>query len=498
MLIANNISKSFAGVHALSGVHLSLQPGMVHAIIGENGAGKSTLMKILSGVIHNYEGQIILNGKPVQFNSTRDAEAAGIAMIHQELNLVPQLSIAENIFLGREITDSFGMLAERAMHEISVGLLERVGLRIDPVTKVEALKVGQQQLVEIAKALHTKASIIIMDEPTSALSDTEIATLFSCIHELTATGASIVYISHKLQELYTIANTYVVLRDGVTVANGKMMDIVEADLIAQMSGRNTTIEKISTPKKFDSVFLEVDDLYLKHATLPNKNLLSSISFKVHQGEIVGIYGLMGAGRTELLECLFGLHPKRSSGNIVVAGKKLNITSPSAAIAAGMALVPEDRKTEGLLLEHSVRSNMSLTVLHTLEKLGLYIDTTAEKELSQKFIYELSIKTASDNTIAKNLSGGNQQKIVIAKWLATHPTILLLDEPTRGIDVNAKAEIYALIKSLAVQGLSVVLVSSEIPEIMAISDRVLVMANGKLTANMPINEANETILLKKAL
>ncbi len=498
MLIANNISKSFAGVHALSGVHLSLQPGMVHAIIGENGAGKSTLMKILSGVIHNYEGQIILNGKPVQFNSTRDAEAAGIAMIHQELNLVPQLSIAENIFLGREITDSFGMLAERAMHEISVGLLERVGLRIDPVTKVEALKVGQQQLVEIAKALHTKASIIIMDEPTSALSDTEIATLFSCIHELTATGASIVYISHKLQELYNIANTYVVLRDGVTVANGNMMDIVEADLIAQMSGRNTTIEKIITPKKFDSVFLEVDDLYLKHATLPNKNLLSSISFQVHQGEIVGIYGLMGAGRTELLECLFGLHPKRSSGNIVVAGKKLNITSPSAAIAAGMALVPEDRKTEGLLLEHSVRSNMSLTVLHTLEKLGLYIDTKAENELSQKFIYELAIKTASDTTLAKNLSGGNQQKIVIAKWLATNPTILLLDEPTRGIDVNAKAEIYELIKSLAVQGLSVVLVSSEIPEIMSVSDRVLVMANGKLTANMPINEANETILLKKAL
>lgn len=498
MLIANNISKSFAGVHALSGVHLSLQPGMVQAIIGENGAGKSTLMKILSGVIHNYEGQIILNDKPVQFNSTRDAEAAGIAMIHQELNLVPQLSIAENIFLGREITDSFGMLAERAMHEISVGLLERVGLRIDPVTKVEALKVGQQQLVEIAKALHTKASIIIMDEPTSALSDTEIATLFSCIHELTATGASIVYISHKLQELYNIANTYVVLRDGVTVANGNMMDIVEADLIAQMSGRNTTIEKIITPKKFDSVFLEVDDLYLKHATLPNKNLLSSISFQVHQGEIVGIYGLMGAGRTELLECLFGLHPKRSSGNIVVAGKKLNITSPSAAIAAGMALVPEDRKTEGLLLEHSVRSNMSLTVLHTLEKLGLYIDTKAENELSQKFIYELSIKTASDTTLAKNLSGGNQQKIVIAKWLATNPTILLLDEPTRGIDVNAKAEIYELIKSLAVQGLSVVLVSSEIPEIMSVSDRVLVMANGKLTANMPINEANETILLKKAL
>jgi ribose transport system ATP-binding protein len=419
-------------------------------------------------------------------------------MIHQELNLVPQLSIAENIFLGREITDSFGMLAERAMHEISVGLLERVGLRIDPVTKVEALKVGQQQLVEIAKALHTKASIIIMDEPTSALSDTEIATLFSCIHELTATGASIVYISHKLQELYNIANTYVVLRDGVTVANGNMMDIVEADLIAQMSGRNTTIEKIITPKKFDSVFLEVDDLYLKHATLPNKNLLSSISFQVHQGEIVGIYGLMGAGRTELLECLFGLHPKRSSGNIVVAGKKLNITSPSAAIAAGMALVPEDRKTEGLLLEHSVRSNMSLTVLHTLEKLGLYIDTKAENELSQKFIYELSIKTASDTTLAKNLSGGNQQKIVIAKWLATNPTILLLDEPTRGIDVNAKAEIYELIKSLAVQGLSVVLVSSEIPEIMSVSDRVLVMANGKLTANMPINEANETILLKKAL
>ena len=498
MLIANNISKSFAGVQALSSVHLSLQPGKVHAIIGENGAGKSTLMKILSGVIHNYEGQIVLNEKPVQFNSTRDAEAAGIAMIHQELNLVPQLSIAENIFLGREITDSFGMLAEKTMHVRSVELLAMVGLGVDPATKVEALKVGQQQLVEIAKALHTKASIIIMDEPTSALSDTEIATLFTCIHELIAAGATIVYISHKLQELYTIANTYVVLRDGVTVARGDMKDITEADLIAQMSGRNTKNEKINTTKKFDTVLLEVDDLYLKHATLPNKNLLSSISFKVYQGEILGIYGLMGAGRTELMECLFGLHPKRSSGSIVVAGKKLNITSPTAAIAAGMALVPEDRKTEGLLLDNTVRSNMSLTVLDTLEKLGLYIDTKSEKELSKKFISELSIKTASDTTLAKNLSGGNQQKIVLAKWLATHPTLLLLDEPTRGIDVNAKAEIYALIKSLAVKGLSVVLVSSEIPEIMAVSDRVLVMANGKLTANMPISEANESLLLMKAL
>ena len=498
MLIANNISKSFAGVQALSSVHLSLQPGMVHAIIGENGAGKSTLMKILSGVIHNYEGQIVLNEKPVQFNSTRDAEAAGIAMIHQELNLVPQLSIAENIFLGREITDSFGMLADKTMHERSVELLARVGLGVDPATKVETLKVGQQQLVEIAKALHTKASIIIMDEPTSALSDTEIATLFTCIHELTAAGATIVYISHKLQELYTIANTYVVLRDGVTVARGDMKDIAEADLIAQMSGRNTKNEKINTTKKFDTVLLEVNDLHLKHATLPNKNLLSSISFKVYQGEILGIYGLMGAGRTELMECLFGLHPKRSSGSIVVAGKKLNITSPTAAIAAGMALVPEDRKTEGLLLDHTLRSNMSLTVLNTLEKLGLYIDTKSEKELSKKFISELSIKTASDTTLAKNLSGGNQQKIVLAKWLATHPTLLLLDEPTRGIDVNAKAEIYALIKSLAVKGLSVVLVSSEIPEIMAVSDRVLVMSNGKLTANMPISEANESLLLKKAL
>ena len=498
MLIANNISKSFAGVHALSGVHLSLQPGMVHAIIGENGAGKSTLMKILSGVIHNYEGQIILNDKPVQFNSTRDAESAGIAMIHQELNLVPQLSVVENIFLGREITDSFGMLAERVMYEASLDLLKRVGLSVDPGTKIEALKVGQQQLVEIAKALHTKASIIIMDEPTSALSDNEVSTLFTCIHELTAAGATIVYISHKLQELYTIANTYVVLRDGVTVANGAMKDISETDLIAKMSGRNTKIEKIHTPKNFDTVLLEVNDLYLKHATLLDKNALSSISFQVHQGEIVGIYGLMGAGRTELLECLFGLHPKRSSGNILLDGKKLNITSPAGAIAAGMALVPEDRKTEGLLLEHTVRSNMSLTVLQTLEKFGLYINTNAEQVLSKKFISELSIKTASDTTLAKNLSGGNQQKIVLAKWLATNPKILLLDEPTRGIDVNAKAEIYALIKSLAVKGLSVVLVSSEIPEIMAVSDRVLVMANGKLTANMPISEANESLLLKKAL
>jgi ribose transport system ATP-binding protein len=277
-----------------------------------------------------------------------------------------------------------------------------------------------------------------------------------------------------------------------------MKDISETDLIAKMSGRNTKIEKIYTPKNFDTVLLEVNDLHLKHATLLDKNALSSISFQVHQGEIVGIYGLMGAGRTELLECLFGLHPKRSSGNILLDGKKLNIKSPTTAIAAGMALVPEDRKTEGLLLEHTVRSNMSLTVLDTLEKFGIYIDTKPEKELSKKFISELSIKTASDTTLAKNLSGGNQQKIVLAKWLATNPKILLLDEPTRGIDVNAKAEIYALIKSLAVQGLSVVLVSSEIPEIMAVSDRVLVMANGKLTANMPISEANESLLLKKAL
>lgn len=489
MLVAQHITKKFSGVTALSNVTIELHPGKVNAIIGENGAGKSTLMKILSGVYTEYEGRIEYNNELLQFTGTRDAEQKGIAIIHQELNLVPHLSISENIFLGRELTNAWGILDKKAMRRHTQNLLKRVNLVVDPGQSIASLKVGQQQLVEIARALYTNASVIIMDEPTSAISDKEVAHLFDIIRELRNEGKIIVYISHKLKELFTIADRYIVMRDGCTVDDGDMSSITQEMLIERMTGRQGFGKQQHAPLHQKEELLRVQDLSLK-------NTLFDISFSLHKGEILGLYGLMGAGRTELMETLFGLHG--CSGEIFISGKKTFINSPRKAMQAGVALVPEDRKQHGLILNAPVKTNISITILQQLERWGVVLHKQKESALCKDYIKKLAIKTSSENNPACTLSGGNQQKIVLAKWLATQPNILLLDEPTRGVDINAKFEIYSLINELAAAGMGILLVSSELPEILAISHRVLVMAEGRLTADLPIETATESIIVKHAI
>jgi ribose transport system ATP-binding protein len=498
VLVAKNITKKFPGVTALDNIYMELHPGKVNAIIGENGAGKSTLMKIFSGVHTEYEGDIILNDKPVNFSSTKDAEASGIAIIHQELNLVPYLSITENIFLGSELTTAWGILDKKKMREKTKQLLKRLNFDIDPDSKISTLKVGQQQLIEIAKALHVDAAIIIMDEPTSAISDKEVENLFSIIAELKSQGKTIAYISHKLNELFQIADRFIVMRDGITMNSGDIKNTNHDELIQMMTGRKILIQRNESASEKSKELLELKNICLKSAANRSDNILHNISFNLHNGEIIGIYGLMGAGRTELMETIFGLHSKLSSGEIKINDKQVKFQSASDAINEGIVLVPEDRKLQGLSISQSVRPNMSITILNQLERWGIMLNRKKEMELSQKYIQQLAIKTSSTETIVKNLSGGNQQKIVLAKWLAKKPKVLLLDEPTRGIDINAKSEIYKLIKQLAGEGMGIIVVSSELPEILAVSDRVLVMCEGELTADIPANEATEASILKYAI
>ena len=495
MLAAKNISKQFSGIKALTDISLELPPGTVTAIIGENGAGKSTLMKILSGVYTDYQGEIFLNDRRVHFSNTKQAADAGIAIIHQELNLIPHLTIMENIFLGRELTNSLGLLAKKKMREQTRTLLTAINLPISPDTKIATLKVGQQQLVEIARALYSDASVIIMDEPTSAISDKEANHLFTIVHQLKKKGKSIAYISHKLKELFALADRYVVLRDGIIVDAGNMKLSTEAGLIHKMTGRNINLSR-NTSKENSPELMRVKNVSLRRSSFGNY-LLKDVSFSLKKGEIIGIYGLMGAGRSELMETLFGLHPK-ASGEILIEGNPHPVKSTSDAINAGIALVPEDRKLQGLVLHQNIRKNISITVLNKILDWGLSLNRKKERQLSRDYINRLSIKTSTMENAARNLSGGNQQKIVLAKWLATHPKILLLDEPTRGIDINAKFEIYSLMKSLADQNMGIIIVSSELPEILAVSNRVLVICEGELTASIPIEQANEAIILKHAI
>lgn len=494
MLTAKNITKRFSGVTALDGVNLSLSAGKVTSIIGENGAGKSTLMKILSGVYTSFEGELQMNGETVQFKNTKEAQAAGIAIIHQELNLLPYLTATENIFLGKELKNSFGLLNKKEMVKQAKDLLERVQLDIDPNTKVENLKVGQQQLLEIAKALLLDTKVLIMDEPTSAITENETKILFGIISRLKNEGKAIAYISHKMDEIFEISDDYVVLRDGQFIGAGPIKEISEERLIEMMAGREVALHRHNKeiPGNTEINLLEIENLQI-----PDFNTSEVISFDLKKGEILGIFGLMGAGRTELLETLFGLHPKQFSGILKIDGEEKKFKSPAQAIKAGLAMVTEDRKREGIIPDLSVRKNTSLAVLERLSNWGV-LQNRREKELAEKYIEELKIKTDSDQQLIKTLSGGNQQKVILAKWLATRPKILILDEPTRGIDVNAKSEIHKLMNELASKGLGIIMVSSELPEILAVSHRVLVLSEGRLTGNFSINEANEQNILKAAI
>jgi ribose transport system ATP-binding protein len=497
MLTAQNICKRFSGVTALDDVNLHIEAGKVTAIIGENGAGKSTLMKILSGVYEDYEGQVTFKGNKVRFKNTREAQNAGIAIIHQELNLVPYLSITENLFLGRELRNTWGMLDKKSMRLVVEELLKKLKLHVGADTLIVDLKVGQQQVVEIAKALLYDAELIIMDEPTSAISESEVEVLFNNIAALKKQGKAIVYISHKLNELFKIADNYTVLRDGKTIESGPMQGITHDVLIHKMVGREIDIIRNSNTFKEKKILLKVDGLCLRKAGKAERNILNNICFELHAGEILGIFGLMGAGRTELTEALLGVHPQLTSATITLDNESVNFRSAAEAIRAGVALVPEDRKKDGLVLGLDVKTNISLSSLDNISGSGI-ISNKAEADLTQKYINALKIKTPSDKQMVKNLSGGNQQKIVLAKCLATKPRVLMLDEPTRGIDINSKNEIYKLIAELAASGLGIIMVSSELPEILAISDRILVMAEGELTAEFEAEDATEDNILKAAI
>ena len=497
VLEARGICKSFPGVKALDGVRLTVRRGRLHALLGENGAGKSTLINILAGVFPPDAGEVLLDGQPVAFRNPRQAREAGIAIIFQELNLVPHLSVAQNMFLGREPLTRVGLVDDARMNREAGTWLHRLKLEVDPRTPVGRLRVGQQQVVEIAKALSLNARVIIMDEPTSAITEQEVAVLFQLIHQLKQGGVAIIYITHKLDELSAIADDLTVLRDGRFIDSRPVQEISYDETVRLMVGRNLSDLYSRSKAEPREELLRVEGLSLAHPARASEFTVRDVSFQLYRGEVLGCFGLMGAGRTELLETLFGLHPDRASGRVYLAGQPVWFDSPRRAIDAGLVLAPEDRKREGLVLSLSVAANTSLACLDQTERFG-FLDASRESDLVHRYVNRLRIKTPSIHQITRLLSGGNQQKVVLAKWLATRPKVLLLDEPTRGIDIAAKREIYELMDELVASGLGVVLVSSELPEILAVADRILVMCDGRKTAEFDRPDATEEKIMKAAL
>jgi len=488
LLEASGLTKSFPGVRALKGVRLTLSRGEVLAVIGENGAGKSTLMKILAGVQHPDSGEIRLDQQRVEILSVLQALHHGIALIHQELNLADNLDVAANIFLGREHL-RHGLIDTRRLRQEARTHLAAVGLDVDPATRVSTLSLGQQQLVEIAKALSVNARVLIMDEPTSSLSSSEAANLFRVIRDLRSRGVSIIYISHRLGEVKELADRVTVLRDGENAGDLAKSEIHHAAMVRLMVGRDLSQFYAHTPHPPGPVVLEVDQL--RTAAHPRHPL----SFQVRAGEIVGVAGLIGAGRTELLAALFGVTPA-VGGTLRVAGQEISPQSPQDAIAAGLALVPEDRKRQGVILAMAVRDNLSLASLRRDQKRG-FLNRSRERHLAQEMIRDLRIKTPSEQQPVQFLSGGNQQKVVLGKWLALRPRVLLLDEPTRGIDVGAKHEIYRLMEDLSRAGVAILFVSSELEEILGLSDRALVLHEGRITGELPRSALSEESVLHLA-
>ncbi|MCS7167077.1 MAG: sugar ABC transporter ATP-binding protein [Gemmatales bacterium] len=492
LLEAVGISKSFPGVQALSQVSLRLYPGEILAVVGENGAGKSTLMKILAGILQPDQGQIFLEGKPVQFRNVHDAQRHGIALIHQELNLVPNLDIASNIFLGREPCGWPPLCwLCREIYTLAANYAQQLGIRAPLTTLVKDLPLGQQQLVEIAKALASASRILIMDEPTSSLTQRESERLFAIIRQLSDQGVSIIYISHRLREVELIANRVLVLRDGRQVGELQRGQITHEDMVRLMVGRELRqfYHRHFAPSARDKILVTVRDLRL-HAQQRNP-----ISFDIYHGEIVGLAGLMGSGRTRLVQTLFGLSPK-FSGKVYLHGQEVEISSPADAIQAGIYLIPEDRKQFGLILNDTVCHNISLPSLRELSRYTL-VRSRQERTLASQLVQQLSIRTPGLQQMVGLLSGGNQQKTVLAKWLARQPRWLLLDEPTRGIDIYAKSEIYALVDSLAQQGVAILMVSSELEEILGLCDRVLVMHQGELVGELDRSHLSEEAIMQLA-
>lgn len=495
ILSMEHINKSFPGVHALSDVSFSLRRGEVHGLLGENGAGKSTLMKILSGAYHPDDGTVRLDGQSVNISNPIEAQHLGITTIYQEFTLVPSLTIAENVFMGREPGRAGTVNWSRLYHETQL-LITRLGIDLTPMRLVRDLSVAEQQMVEIARALSMDSSIIIMDEPTSALSEYEVQQMIRIVRELKDQGISIIFITHHLEEAFEICDRVTVLRDGQNVDTKAISDITLDDVIRMMVGRSMSELFRRTPKQIlDRVVLSVQHLNrLGNSRDPNATVLNDISFDVHEGEILGIAGLVGAGRTELARAIFGAD-SFDSGSVEIEGQFVQIQSPQDAIKQGIGLVPEDRKQQALFLALAVRTNLSMTILNKLTTFGGYIKVNDERNLVQRYRDALSIRMATPEQRIRNLSGGNQQKVVIARWLALQPKILIVDEPTRGIDVAAKSEVHQLLDELASSGISIVMISSELSEVLSMSDRIITLRQGRITGEFMRADANEEILMQ---
>ena len=490
ILQVNGLSKSFSGVKALDNVHFDLQKSEVHAIMGENGAGKSTFMKILMGLLAPDAGELVFEGQTLKNNNVHQILKKGIAMIHQEILAVPELTVAQNIFLGRETTKWLpSWLNNKAINEQAEAILAEIGIDINPKTKMKHLGVAQMQMVEIAKAISTNAKVIIMDEPTSAISDKEVAVLFKIIKDLTAKGVAILYISHKMDEIYQIADRITVLRDGKYITTKNTADLAPKDLIAKMVGREIAALYPDSIAASGKVLLSVK-------ALTKKGKFADINFEVRAGEVLGMAGLMGAGRTEIARAIYGLDPC-DSGEIWVKDQKIAVKSPRDAIKNGIGYVSEDRKGWGFVPQMSVQHNVSLTYLPHFAK-NYWIQNRPEVAAAKKTVEELKIKTASIDQKVTYLSGGNQQKVVIGRVLLAQPQILILDEPTRGVDVGAKFEIYKLINQLKTNGIAIILISSELPEILGMSDRILVLSKGKQTALLSKQEATQEKIMHHAV
>ena len=474
VLTMEGICKSFPGVKALDNINFSLKRGEVHALLGENGAGKSTLMKILSGVYKPDAGRILVKGEEKKINNTKDAQHNGISIIHQELNLCWNLTVAENIYLGEEKEKSLGILDNKHINQKTLELLKRIGAdHVFPEEKIKDLSVAEKQMVEIAKALSYNSDVLIMDEPTSSLTDKEVSILFNTIETLKADGVSIVYISHKLEEIFKICDEITVIRDGQYVGDVSAADADNDTLIKMMVGRE--LGYLYPDKTGADVSEEV---VLSVKDLNKEGLVNNVSFELKKGEILGFSGLVGAGRTETAKTIFG-RLKKDGGSIVIDGYEVDIDCPASAISNGIAFVTEDRANEGLIKPLTIRENVTSSNLKLISNKFGYLNMAKETDLAKKSMKKLTVKAPNENTIIKTLSGGNQQKVIIGKWLMGEPKILILDEPTRGIDVGAKSEIYSIMRDLTQKGMSIIMISSELPEIIGMSDRVAVMKGGSI-------------------
>jgi ABC-type sugar transport system ATPase subunit len=470
LLEMKGVTKKFPGVYALKGVDFDLEGGEVHALLGENGAGKSTLMKILNGIYSIDEGKIFIKGNEVQINEVKDAQKYGISIIHQEISLVPYLSIAENIYLGREPLTKAGFIDKRTMYENAQKFLDDFDLGLSAKTIIHTLNVAQQQMIEIIKAVSFHSKIIVMDEPTSSLTEKEVDFLFKTIRNLKEQGVGMVYISHRMNELFEITDRITVMRDGTYIGTVKTKETTNEKLISMMVGRDLTNYYVRD-------FSPAGESVLKVSNLTKKGVIENASFELRKGEILGFSGLVGAGRSELMKCIFGLD-SFEQGEIFVNSEKTTIKNPNDAIRNRIAYVTENRKEEGLFLIQSVRYNITIKIMDEFIKF-FKVDSNYENNETNNYIKELSIKTPSPDQEVKNLSGGNQQKVLISRWLATKPKVLILDEPTRGVDVGAKAEIYSIMNRLVKEGVSIIMISSELPEVINMSDRVAVMCKGKI-------------------